>query len=1088
MSNENKEMTMKKMYLILGLALGMLTAACSTDLTNDVLPTPENEVVLGVSIEDAARTQLGSLNGTEYPVLWSAGDKIWVNGKTSNEVAAADAGAKAAKFTVSDVTAPYHIVYPAEVVVEDNSLAVNNMVVINVPVDQEYTKGSFADKTAVMACYAEGAAVTMKHLYGFVKLTIAKGDDVALKSVLLEAVDGTPIAGDLLVKISKEECTIANHAGVNYIHVSGANGIPYEGGKAEVIIAVPAGIYSKGFKVTVEDAAGKAMSKTAYAANGKTIQPGVMLAMEEFTYVGAEQTGIVIRTAQQLVDFHAAVTAGDYTAYKNAEGVVVLGGDIDMTGVENWAPAATFDGVFDGKGYKVKNWKTSRALFGQITGTVKNVVVDKSCAYTYSVSDANIANCAAIVEDAQPTAVVENCVNYAPITVTDISAVGTRIGGVLGTLYGKMSGCINYGKVSVTSAAVNNNQNIGGVVGYVNTNAGTKDTLGTEFLVDCANYGEVDVHFDCLPKKVCVGGIAGGTQMSKSSAAVCQGTIKGCANHGKVSYHFGTLASGTYGNVGGVIGYSQAILEDCSNHGEVSFTTPTDDLTQGGTRPAAGGVVGSNIFTVKKCNNYGKLYVKGVWAAGTNDAEGSGCQAGSSFGGVAGNVGVYNVYNTDNVVEDCNNYGELDINDYCKTEGGTKGWHAGVVGYTSWDVKNCHNYGKLSLKNKVYEHYSAGVLGENKGGVYNCTNYGETYAETVAIPKAGGGQYFGGVIGYACTVVDNCHLKAPFTVKADGTAGSLRFTGVVGQVKTLSERTANITNCSVAKEATLTFTTNNVKANYIGTIVGLANNGVNNCVNNADMNITITTPLVSGDITYIGGIAGSQQEDFTHCTNNGNITADMCQSTAPLYAGTLVGANKKAEAIVANSTNNGNYTINNAGNTETIGVFVGSLIEGSSVDNASCVNNGKILVNGSELGAEVALSVDGKQWQLPEDIAMGLAGAPGARIIADLGVSFPGMLTVAVDYESIYGSAAAGYWAPYIQVAYTVEVTDATSGKILLQQTNMYNEVTTTPIPYSNLTADSVMIDFTNMLGATSSSPCTLFTGNVNLSGGAGVM
>ena len=236
MSNENKEMTMKKMYLILGLALGMLTAACSTDLTNDVLPTPENEVVLGVSIEDAARTQLGSLNGTEYPVLWSAGDKIWVNGKTSNEVAAADAGAKAAKFTVSDVTAPYHIVYPAEVVVEDNSLAVNNMVVINVPVDQEYTKGSFADKTAVMACYAEGAAVTMKHLYGFVKLTIAKGDDVALKSVLLEAVDGTPIAGDLLVKISKEECTIANHAGVNYIHVSGANGIPYEGGKAEVIV------------------------------------------------------------------------------------------------------------------------------------------------------------------------------------------------------------------------------------------------------------------------------------------------------------------------------------------------------------------------------------------------------------------------------------------------------------------------------------------------------------------------------------------------------------------------------------------------------------------------------------------------------------------------------------------------------------------------------------------------------------------------------------------------------------------------------------------------------------------------------------
>lgn len=140
-----------------------------------------------------------------------------------------------------------------------------------------------------------------------------------------------------------------------------------------------------------------------------------------------------------------------------------------------------------------------------------------------------------------------------------------------------------------------------------------------------------------------------------------------------------------------------------------------------------------------------------------------------------------------------------------------------------------------------------------------------------------------------------------------------------------------------------------------------------------------------------------------------------------------------------------------------------------------------------ELPAAEALSVDGKRWQLPSDIAEMLASSPTAVVVADLGVSTPGQLYVAVDYESIYGAQAAGMWAPMVAVNYSVEATDATSGKILVQSSNMYGEVSTVEVPYSNLTADSVTIDFTNLLSMPGNGPCTLYTGEVNLQGG-GVM
>ena len=1064
--------------MFIGLALVMLATSCSTDTTDVNLNGAK--VNLGVSL-DQTRTYMGELTNGEYPVLWSEGDNILVNNK-SVAVPAEYAG-KASLQVAVDAAEDYKVAYPAELV-DGNELTISEV--------QKYVDGSFAVGSGVMVGYsADAANLTLKNLYGYLKFTVTAAANVDAVTVIANG--GEAISG--VYAIDYKEATIAPLAGKDIIRVTE---VVAKDGVATVVVAVPAGQYSEGFSVKVKDNANGVMVKNL-KGQGAAIEAGVVYAMPEVAYAATE-TEAEITTVTELQAFIAAVNTvvevaeGEtapctYTEWISADGEVKLGADLDLTGV-TLDPINSFDGIFNGQGYSIKNWNTNRGLFVLNTGVVKNVVIDASCtlAIDYSTFAAGDKNGAFIVEDNEESGLVTGCVSNGNISASNLSTGAHRIGAIVGVSYGIVSNCINNGNVSITAPTIANMQIIGGVVGYCNPNAGTKEALGKVFLSDCINNGNVTILFPCQPKTVFVGGVLGGTQTAKSSAAVHLGTIKNCVNNGDVSYRFETLSSGTYGNVGGVIGYAQVDLYNCDNYGKVSFTTPVADLNQGGTRPAAGGVVGCNLYTVENCNNYGELFVEGCWAAGTNDNSGAGSQGGSSFGGVVGCSGIYNVYTADKPVKNCHNYGTVNVNNNCKLGGGTKGFQAGVVAYTSNDVIDCTSNGPVNIKCNIYTHYSSGVVGEAKGGVYNCSVNAPVSVEMIGGTKDQSGEYYmAGVVGYASVGVDNCHLNANFTAKTTNAQGSLRFTGVVGQVKTASTRSVTIKNCSVAKGVKMSLEFDNIKANYCGAIVGLGNNGVSDCVNNGEMNIKVTTPLTGTGISYIGSVVGSQQEDMYDCTNNGAVTVDMNNSTSPLYAGGILGSNKKTGAAFSACHNTANVAFVNCGNTDNIGIYVGQMVDGATADFSACTNTGVVSVNGQELVAPATLSIDGKRWQLPADIAEMFTSVPTAVVVADLGVSVAGQLAIAVDYESIYGSQAAGYWAPQVMVAYEVQATDATSGKVLVKQTDHFGDVTTTEAPYSNLTADSVVIDFTNLLGIPGTGPCTLYTGEVNLSGG-GVM
>ena len=148
---------------------------------------------------------------------------------------------------------------------------------------------------------------------------------------------------------------------------------------------------------------------------------------------------------------------------------------------------------------------------------------------------------------------------------------------------------------------------------------------------------------------------------------------------------------------------------------------------------------------------------------------------------------------------------------------------------------------------------------------------------------------------------------------------------------------------------------------------------------------------------------------------------------------------------------------------------------------------GAYLINAPEEGyaitvtveaAAEALSIDGKRWQLPMSFSLATLGQE-VPCFVDMGVYAPGKLFAAADLEAFYGPEAAGYAQTVIApVDYTVEATDATSGVITVTALDHFGEAVLVTLPYSNLTAEGVTIDFTNMLGnvGVTVCECSLFT------------
>ena len=351
------------------------------------------------------------------------------------------------------------------------------------------------------------------------------------------------------------------------------------------------------------------------------------------TFATFASDAVVINTADEL---SAVMRESDKWS-----GNYKLGADINMRGKYHRSMGTydvPFSGTFDGDGHSISGLDISAegtsGLFGVLSGTVKNLKVygEISNSFFTQSAEAKISGkysgTGGVVGVALSGATVENCINNA---VVDGSG---NTGGVIGIVYNfgyesvTVIGCENTGTIYSTAG------NCGGVIGriYVSTAASPAVTVK-----DCTNYMAQTLKIDNRNR---LGGIVG---YVRSEAGVV--IIEGCTNGGDITAeNFGDAASNDYPYAGGIVGRIEA-TGDVSSGAQISKCSNTGTVSSG---KYAGGIVtyiqrseacADNTTFISECINTGIV------------------KAPRFVGGILGYSEVKAVGEPISVVKNCANYG-----------------------------------------------------------------------------------------------------------------------------------------------------------------------------------------------------------------------------------------------------------------------------------------------------------------------------------------------------------------------------------------------------------------------------------------------
>ena len=140
-----------------------------------------------------SRTSLGDKLNDIYPVYWSEGDCICVNGVKSGTASINTSDRSRATFTIDGVLEyPYSITYPYC----QNSTAESARVVFSA--EQSYTEGSFDKESAPMYGYAtDSGNIALRHLAGVLRFAINGDEATALSNIVITS--DNPISGEFVV-------------------------------------------------------------------------------------------------------------------------------------------------------------------------------------------------------------------------------------------------------------------------------------------------------------------------------------------------------------------------------------------------------------------------------------------------------------------------------------------------------------------------------------------------------------------------------------------------------------------------------------------------------------------------------------------------------------------------------------------------------------------------------------------------------------------------------------------------------------------------------------------------------------------------
>ena len=203
---------MKNFWFAL-VAFALSVAGCTTPSAEDGGTIANGKITsLTLSIQ-STRTSLGEKVDDTYPVFWSEGDRIAINGTASDEAVISAESKAVATFNVNAVLdTPYHITYPY-------SEGVSPKVVF--PAEQVYTEGTFAQGCAPMCGYSASNSndVKLNHLAGILRFPVkASSEGVMLDKVVVTSHNGEEISGEFEVDCAAATIAASTNASNSIIY------------------------------------------------------------------------------------------------------------------------------------------------------------------------------------------------------------------------------------------------------------------------------------------------------------------------------------------------------------------------------------------------------------------------------------------------------------------------------------------------------------------------------------------------------------------------------------------------------------------------------------------------------------------------------------------------------------------------------------------------------------------------------------------------------------------------------------------------------------------------------------------------------
>lgn len=627
-------------YALIGTSMLFATACTQTDTVEPPLDEPEgNTVTLGLSVRNlSTRTHLDpDASGTLIPVYWSDGDRISVNGSASDPLAVATGEKRtAAEFTVRNVEAPYHILYPEDIYLKAAD-ETGRHILIGIPAEQTYSPTSFGDGSAILygTVETEGGQVALTNRCGAVRFTLTDDADIPgllRKIVLRSNAPEAPIAGEFAFDLTDGKLDPIAERGSNEVTLL----LPDEGvtldpaTARDFYLTIPAGDYPQGFTITFVGDCGRTMEcqwlRAAQGAEpGITVHAGRIVRFASMNFDAKRR----ITSEEDWNEFALAVNTSEnddwMEEWADRNGTVKLAADISAT--ELTCITKEWTGTFDGDGHTITRTQAALPLFATVCGTIRNLTLaGKMTPSSLSVSGS--VALASVLEGGT----LENCINK--MNIVHEGAMHAAMAGLVRSFKGgAIRKCVNEGDLTliVDCSSDSYNAYAGGIAATIH------DLSSKAEIEDCTNKGKISIRTDMGSDNnnglnfAGFGGIAGWLADGDADRFA---RFSHCTNSGTIIYEHGSSAKAPSKTLccGGILGLGApatstsaisnpltstcyyAEFDTCSNEGAIlnggisasSSGAPLNKIYSGGIAGAVFGLPDKHSL-IRNCINTGSV-------------------------------------------------------------------------------------------------------------------------------------------------------------------------------------------------------------------------------------------------------------------------------------------------------------------------------------------------------------------------------------------------------------------------------------------------------------------------------------------------